>query len=181
MATFATVFALIFVAELPGKTTFATILLAARAHPWKVFLGACAAFTIHVAIAVFAGSLLALLPARPLQAAVGAVFLALAVVLWREGGKTEPLPVHGGGFWKAFALIFVAQWGDPSQLATAALAAKYSAARVFVPATLAFWSIAGVASSLGHHSKARIPARALHRLAALVFAALGAGLLAHPR
>jgi len=99
------------------------------------------------------------------------------VVLWREGSRTEPLPARAGGFAGAFALVFVAQWGDPSQLATAALAARYSAAAVFAPATLAFWSIAGLASALGRHSKARVPAKLLHRAAAAVFAALGLILL----
>src|SRR5581483_3536739 len=116
-----------------GKTTFATILLAARSHPWKVFAGACAAFLVHVAIAVAAGGLLTRLPARPLQAAIGALFVALAVVLWRQGSRPMEADVKDGGFLKSFTLVFIAQWGDPSQLVTAALAAKYSAQAVFLP------------------------------------------------
>src|SRR5438045_3429256 len=119
-------FALVFVAELPGKTTFATLLMAARGEPWPVFLGAAGAFVLHTAIAVSAGAFLSGLPARPLQLAVGALFLVLAVLLWREeaSGLEKNTP---RGAASAFGLIFVAQWGDPSQLATAALAAKYGA------------------------------------------------------
>lgn len=175
---FFTVFALIFVAELPGKTTFATILLAARSHPFKVFLGACAAFALHVAIAVAAGRLLARMPAQALQSCVGTIFVALAYVLWREGSKDEKLHVaSSGGFQSAFALVFIAQWGDPSQLATAALAARYSPREVALPATLAFWTIAALASAVGHRAK-RIPAKLLHRAAAVVFLLLGLFLLA---
>jgi uncharacterized membrane protein len=40
-----------------------------------VFAGTAAAFTVHVALAIAAGSLLTLLPHRALQAIVGALFL----------------------------------------------------------------------------------------------------------
>lgn len=40
-----------------------------------MFAGTAAAFTVHVALAIAAGSLLTLLPHRALQAIVGALFL----------------------------------------------------------------------------------------------------------
>lgn len=181
----ASAYALIVVAELPGKTTFASFLMASRARPWPVFAGAAAGFVVHTAIAVAAGRLLGLLPARALHVGVGLLFLALAAVMWRE--DVEEAAEHGFSAQArfsstaaaAFGVIFVAQWGDPSQLATAALAARYAApAAVFVGAALGFWTVSGLAVLAGHFSKGRIDPRALNKVSAAVFAAVGAGLLA---
>jgi putative Ca2+/H+ antiporter (TMEM165/GDT1 family) len=48
-------FPIIFLGELPDKTMFASLLLSTRGRPVQVWLGAAAAFTVHVAIAVSAG------------------------------------------------------------------------------------------------------------------------------
>lgn len=175
----ASTFALVFVAELPGKTTFATLLLAARGKAWPVFLGAAAAFTIHSAIAVAAGSLLALLPRRPVEIAAGAVFALLSILLWREkmdvGRPTEDQRSH---FTKAFGLIFMTQWGDPSQLATAACAARFgSPIPVFLAATGALWAVSGLAAFIGHHSGKTIHPAILQKIAAGVLAAVGLALV----
>lgn len=177
-------YALIFVAELPGKTTFASLLMASRARPWPVFLGAAAAFVVHTVIAVAAGSLIGLLPARAVHVAVGLLFLGLAVVMWRE--KVEDAADKGFSVQTrfastaatAFGVIFFAQWGDPTQLATAALAAKYSApVSVFLSAVAALWTVSGLAVVVGHYSKGRLDPRVLPKIAALIFAAAGLALL----
>ena len=59
---FATVYGVIFFAELPDKTALAALVLATRHRPLPVFLGASLAFTLQSIIAVAAGSLLAQLP-----------------------------------------------------------------------------------------------------------------------
>src|SRR3954449_2616115 len=88
-AIIATVFGLIFVAELPDKTAVAGLVLGTR-YPWRwVFTGMAAAFLTHVVIAVAAGSLLTLLPRRPVEAVVAALFLLGAVLVWREGLEDE--------------------------------------------------------------------------------------------
>jgi hypothetical protein len=56
----ATCFAVVFVAELPDKTVLARPVLGTRYRAWFVFAGVAAAFTVHVGIAVSAGSLLLL-------------------------------------------------------------------------------------------------------------------------
>jgi putative Ca2+/H+ antiporter (TMEM165/GDT1 family) len=177
-------YALIFVAELPGKTTFASLLMASRARPWPVFAGASAAFVVHTVIAVAAGSVIGLLPARAVHVAAGLLFIGLGVMMWRE--KLEE-PADGGFSTQtrfastaatAFGVIFFAQWGDPTQLATAALAAKSAApAAVFVAATAALWTVSGLAVAVGHYSKGKLNPRALPKIAAVIFAAAGLALL----
>ena len=51
-------------AELPDKTVLACLILSSRYRPWYVFVGAAAAFTAQVVLAVAAGGALSLLPHR---------------------------------------------------------------------------------------------------------------------
>ncbi len=69
-----TVFALVFVAELPDKTMIATLIMGSRYRPVLVWLGASLAFFIHAVIAVAVGQLLQLLPHRWIEAVTALLF-----------------------------------------------------------------------------------------------------------
>ena len=84
-----TVFAVIFLLELPDKTALAALLLATRHRPLPVFFGTAAAFVIQSAVAVVAGSLLSLLPREPIRIGAGLLFLVMAAVLVRRNLRTE--------------------------------------------------------------------------------------------
>src|SRR5206468_3122345 len=126
--------------------------LATRHRPLPVFLGAAAAFVIQSAVAVAAGSLLGLLPREPIRIGAGVLFLVMATLLVRQnlmkrGESNDQHELereerrHRHPFVTAFTVVFVAEWGDLTQLATAALQARYqSAVVIFVSATLALWT-----------------------------------------
>src|SRR5580698_4613518 len=86
---FATVFGVIFIAELPDKTALAALVLATRHKPLPVFLGAALALTVQSVVAVAAGGILSLLPARPVHVGAGILFLVSAVVMWRRTGDDD--------------------------------------------------------------------------------------------
>jgi putative Ca2+/H+ antiporter (TMEM165/GDT1 family) len=90
LAVLGTVFGVVFVAELPDKTALASLVLGTRYRPGYVFAGASAAFALHVVLAVSAGSLLFLLPHRVMQAAVGVLFVAGAVLMLRRQEDDAP-------------------------------------------------------------------------------------------
>ena len=50
----AAVFPIIFLGELPDKTMFASLVLASRGQPRSVWVGAAAAFLVHVSVATTA-------------------------------------------------------------------------------------------------------------------------------
>lgn len=183
------VFALIFVGELPDKTAVAGLVLGTR-YPWRwAFAGIAAAFATHVIIAVAAGSLLNLLPRRPVEAVVAALFLLGAVLVYREGlvvdgrdeeGSAEPEDspgAEGAGFWRVaglgYGVIFVAEWGDLTQILTANLAAKYhDPLSVGIGATLGLWTV-GLLAILGGTTLLRLmPITWITRIAAVVMVAL---------
>jgi putative Ca2+/H+ antiporter (TMEM165/GDT1 family) len=149
-------FPVIFVAELPDKTMFASLLMATRGRPGHVWLGAAGAFVVHVAIATTLGvALFAVLPARAVDATVAVLFLLGAVYAWREGTKSEAdlarrEASRHGVVLTAFVVIFLAEWGDLTQIVTANLAAKYhSAISVAVGSVLALWTVAALAVASG--------------------------------
>jgi Ca2+/H+ antiporter, TMEM165/GDT1 family len=180
-----TVFTVIFLLELPDKTALAALLLATRHRALPVFLGAAAAFVIQSAVAILAGSLLSLLPRTPIRIGAGLLFLVMAALLIRrnlrkeEAAEQPTLEPEGGRpqrpFVTAFSVVFVAEWGDLTQLATAALQARYrDALVVFTAATLALWAVAAIAVGLGNRLGAWLPQRPLQLAAAgvMVLAAI---------
>jgi putative Ca2+/H+ antiporter (TMEM165/GDT1 family) len=187
-----TVFTVIFLLELPDKTALAALLLATRHRPLPVLLGAAAAFVIQSAVAVLAGSLLSLLPREPIRIGAGLLFLLMAALLIRRNLRKDEVDEaravereearHRRPFVTAFSVVFVAEWGDLTQLATAALQARYQQpVIVFVAATLALWAVSAIAVVLGNRLGAWIPERPLQLAAAgvmvLVAVALISGLL----
>jgi putative Ca2+/H+ antiporter (TMEM165/GDT1 family) len=175
------VFGVVFVAELPDKTALAALVLATKYRPLSVFLGAALALTVQSVVAVAAGGLFALLPARPVHIGAGVLFFLFAVMMWRrkgddEGGVKELVePTFFRAFASVFGVIFLAEWGDLTQLATAALAARYAAPiAVFVGATLALWAVTAIAVMAGHRLGKVLDPEKTKKVAAVIFAGLGA-------
>jgi Ca2+/H+ antiporter, TMEM165/GDT1 family len=151
-----TVFALIFVAELPDKTMIAILIMGSRYRPLTVWIGATTAFTFHVAVAVAIGRLLQLLPHRWVEGVTALLFAAGAAYLLfvpekkdTEKGEEEadqaPKGLHTAA--AAFVVILVGEFGDLTQILTANLAAKYhSALSVFIGALVGLGSAAAVAA-----------------------------------
>jgi putative Ca2+/H+ antiporter (TMEM165/GDT1 family) len=197
VAVLFTTFGLIFIGELPDKTAIASLVLGTR-YPWLwAFTGIAAAFLTHVLIAVTAGSLISLAPHRVVEAVVGVIFLVGAFILWREGDEDEEeieseleselegeLAADSGeqapsvGFWKVaslgYGVIFLAEWGDITQILTANLAAKYhDPLSVAVGATLALWAV-GLIAILGGKTLLKVlPIKWITRVAAVIMIGFG--------
>jgi Ca2+/H+ antiporter, TMEM165/GDT1 family len=185
---FGTVFVVIFVAELPDKTAIAALVLATRYKPLPVFFGAALALTVQSIIAIAAGGLLALLPARPVHVGAGVLFLVSAAVMWHRKGEDSVEPRKNTEsaaapsclrmLVSAFGVVFVAEWGDLTQLGTAALAARYrSPVIVFCSATLALWTVTAIAVLIGNRAGALMDPNVTKRVAAAIFAFLGLTLI----
>jgi putative Ca2+/H+ antiporter (TMEM165/GDT1 family) len=182
LAAGAIAFAVVLLVELPDKTLVATLVLSTRYRPRPVLLGVAAAFAVQSVIAVSAGGLLHLLPKWALEAAVAVLFGIGAALLLREGfGEPEHIDIDehaaraAAPFWRvvltSFGVIFAAEWGDASQLATAALAARLgSPVYVGLGAWVALTVVAGIAVVAGRLIVRRVPVRMVHRVAGVLFA-----------
>jgi putative Ca2+/H+ antiporter (TMEM165/GDT1 family) len=173
-------FGVVFLAELPDKTALAGLMLGTRYRASYVFAGVAAAFAVHVALAVAAGSVLTLLPHRLVQAVVGVLFLAGALMLLLkkddDGEETVKAPADQS-FWKVsgagFMLILVAEFGDLTQIMTANLAARYdNPVSVGIGAVLALWAVAGIGIVGGRTLMRYVPLRLITKIAACLMLAL---------
>src|ERR1700756_1488603 len=171
-------------AEIPDKTILACLILSSRYRPIVVFGGAAAAFLVQVVIAVAAGGALSLLPHHIVEACAAAAFLAGAVLLWRQKEDKDEDEEEdtgrdgmGSGVWPvfgtAFAVVFLAEFGDLTQFLTVSLAARFhDPISVGIGATLALWVAAAVAVTLGWRVLKLIPMHWLTRGAAVVMVVL---------
>ena len=180
-------FGIIFVAELPDKTALAALILAVRYRARDVIAGAWLAFLVQTLIAVAAGSLFTLLPATPIRIASGLGFLVFAAVAYfrdehaEEEEERERIArgVTKRPIWLvSFLVIFAAEWGDLTQLATAALVAHSERPiSVGLGALLALWAVTVVAALSGS-SLVRFPTPSLLKVVSVVlFTVIGAIIL----
>jgi putative Ca2+/H+ antiporter (TMEM165/GDT1 family) len=185
-------FGLVMAVELPDKTLVATLILTTRFRAFPVFAGVCAAFAVQCVIAVLFGSFLTILPDTILAAAVAVLFGLGAFMLLREGFAPGADGMEDGvrsgpaalSFVRSavtsFGVLFAAEWGDASQLATASLAAKLgNPLAVGLGAFVALVSAAGLAVFIGHKVRSRIRPKLIQRGAGFVFAAFSLVALAH--
>jgi Ca2+/H+ antiporter, TMEM165/GDT1 family len=180
-AAAATCFGLVFPAELPDKTALASLLLGSKYRPGYVFTGVAAAFAVHVLLALIAGSLLHLLPHRILSIIVAVLFGLGAVVLIRgrkeadetvkEGEETPPTFLRVA--LTSFLVIFLAEFGDLTQILIVDLAAKYhDPLAVGAGSWLALIAVAGLALAGGRGLLRLIPARTITLIGAAAMAVL---------
>jgi putative Ca2+/H+ antiporter (TMEM165/GDT1 family) len=119
------------------------------------------------------GSLAARLPPNFIRYLAAAMFFGFG--LWLLFSKVEPdarqAPLSKNrALVQAFALVFLAELGDATQLGTAALVARLDDRwSVYAGSTLALCTVAALAVSIGGTVGARIPKRALRRSAGALF------------
>jgi len=183
LALFGTVFGIIFVAELPDKTALAALVLATRHRALPVFLGASIALSVQSVVAVALGSLLAKLPNHYVHVGSGVLFVICAVVMWlRKGDDEADDHKDAQGFWRSlwtvFVVVFIAEWGDLTQIGTAALQAKYHAWTIVMPAAIAaLWAVAAIAVFVGNRAGKLLDPKVTQKVAAVLFVLVGIALL----
>jgi putative Ca2+/H+ antiporter (TMEM165/GDT1 family) len=155
--------------------------MATRGRPVQVWIGAAGAFVVHVVIAVTIGvALFAILPRRAVDAVVAGAFLVGAAYAWWESRRgDEPhsarRPTGHGAILTAFVVIFVAEWGDLTQILTANLAAKYhSPFSVGLGSVLALWAVAAIAVASGQTLLRFVKISTIRKVTAVVLVALAA-------
>jgi Ca2+/H+ antiporter, TMEM165/GDT1 family len=184
LAVVLTTFVVIFPAELPDKSMFASLVLGTRFRPLPVFVGVAVAFAVHVVIAVSIGAVFSLLPERLVLFVVAVLFAGGSALLLLGNGDEEAegaaeasravadqRPVRVA--LASFGVVFLGEWGDITQITTANLAARYhDPVSVGVGAVLALWSVSGLALTVGRGLLKRIPTRLVRRLTGVVLALL---------
>jgi putative Ca2+/H+ antiporter (TMEM165/GDT1 family) len=184
LTTMALVFGAIFLVELPDKTFIATLVMSTRFRPLLVWIGVGLAFLVQTLVAVVAGGLLATLPTTPVQLVAIAMFLIGGVILLKgaagadaEEAETEEefaeksnRQVRG---WQivsmCFGIIFLAEWGDLSQLLTASMVLKYGEpVSVFLGAWAALLAVSALGAALGRTLLTKMKLSTIRRIGGAV-------------
>ena len=183
----ASTFLLIFVAELADKSRMVGLILASTyRRPWPVFWGMTLAYAVLDGGAVLAGGWLhASLAPRLVYLGTGALFVGLgaAVFVWAEEaeeGARRWLDKAGkwGPFAVSFAAVAVAEMGDRTQLAVAALSAESGRAlTVFAAALSALAFLNALTVALGGWLSERLDMAKVHKAGGALFIVLGLALL----
>ncbi|MGA7833795.1 MAG: TMEM165/GDT1 family protein [Acidimicrobiales bacterium] len=185
IGAFLGVFALIFLLELPDKTMIATIVMSTRARPSSIVVGASSAFIVQMGIAVGAGGLLTLLPVHVKDVIVAVLFLggAAYLLLTREEteedvGEREAASEHPSTRLKetatAFSVIFIAEFGDLTQIQAANLTVKtHQPLEVFLAASLALVCVSFLGAYGGRALQRFVPLRIIRYGGGLIFLGLG--------
>lgn len=176
---------LVFLAELGDKTQLVALGLGARHRLVPVLAGVALAYALTNLLSVVLGSLLdAALPTRAIGIGGGVLFLGFSAWNLRaapDDEEQEDRGVAGAGLrivLSVAAAMFVAELGDKTMLATAALAAQGNPMLVWIGATIGIILSGFAGVFVGRATGARVPERTLRYGSSLLFAAFGAVLIA---
>jgi putative Ca2+/H+ antiporter (TMEM165/GDT1 family) len=170
-------------AEIGDKTQLLTLLLASRFRkPWPLVAGILVATLVNHAIAGAVGAWVAReVGEQAMRWILGLSFIAMAawmLVPDKLEDDEGALKKHGGVFLTTAVVFFLVEIGDKTQIATVALAARFeSLVAVVVGTTLGMMLANAPVAFFGDALAKRVPVRTVHVIAALVFAALGIGVL----
>jgi putative Ca2+/H+ antiporter (TMEM165/GDT1 family) len=172
-------FALVALAEIGDKSQLVCMTLSARHRGTPVVIGAVAAFAVLNLLAVlFGAAVAAWLPEWLVTLAVAVLFAGFGISALRyteadEDEEVEEKPGHGIVV-TTFLMIFLAEFGDKTQIAVAGLGSTGEPSAVWAGATvaLAMTSLLGVLA--GRKLLNRLPLSWIHRISGVFFLLLAA-------
>jgi len=178
---FVLVFAVIGGFELFDRTSFALIVLAARARPLPTWAGGAAAFVASTIVAVTVGATLAaaLGPSRVgwLRVAGGSFLIAYALwsYLYPEVEKELEAGTRArSAFFAAFLTIFLLELGDTTQIFEIVFVTDWGWLIVLAAGSLALVTVAAWDVFLGQRLGARVEPDVMRRVVVVVLLVVGA-------
>jgi putative Ca2+/H+ antiporter (TMEM165/GDT1 family) len=170
-------------AEMGDKTQLLSLVLAARfKKPWPIIWGILAATLLNHALAGAVGSwVMAAAGPDVMRWVLGVSFIAMAgwMLIPDKLDDEDAVPKRQFGvFFTTTWAFFLAEMGDKTQIATVALGAQYEPLVAVVAGTTLGMMLANApVVFFGDAITRRVPIKAVHVVAALIFLALGVGVL----
>jgi putative Ca2+/H+ antiporter (TMEM165/GDT1 family) len=183
---------LITISEIGDKTFFIAMLLAMRHSRRLVFIGVVAALAAMTVLSVLMGQVASLLPKAQVHIAEIVLFIGFGGKLLYDASRMSAMAIceevqdakatidqsaclaaKRGVVMQAFALTFVAEWGDRTQLATVALAASNHPWGLTAGAILGHAICAAIAVVGGRMVAGRISEKILTALGGVLFLIFG--------
>jgi Ca2+/H+ antiporter, TMEM165/GDT1 family len=170
--------------EMGDKTQLLALMLAARFRAPRPIIAGILVATLanHAGAAALGAWLTRLVDPQWMRWLLGGSFLAVALwMLIPDRADDEAEGRTGGGlgvFGVTTLAFFLAEMGDKTQIATVMLAARFDAIVAVTAGTTLGMMVANVpAVLLGERIVKLVPIAWVHRIAALIFAAIGTAIL----
>lgn len=174
LAPATTSFVLIVAAEMGDKSQLVCMTLASRHRAMPVLWGAVAAFALLNALAVVFGAAIAhWLPDTVIAMAVALLFVAFGIQSLRSGAAADDgeLKEQSGRsvFLNTLVLIAIAEFGDKTQLAVAALGSTAAPAAIWLGATAALALTSAIGIWAGRALLQKMSLGLLHKISGVIF------------
>lgn len=179
LPAFGASYLMIALAEIGDKSQLVIMTLAARHRALPVVIGAIAAFCLLNLLAVlFGAALAAWLPEWLVASVVAILFAIFGIQSLRQSTIPDNTEIEEKSdrsvLLSSFMLIFLAEFGDKTQIAVAGLASTASGTAIWVGATLALATTSLLGAFAGARWLKRLPVNALHRASGIFFLILAA-------
>ncbi len=163
-------------AEIGDKTQLSVLLLSSRTRKYaQLLLGVMLAFLIVDGIAILVGAwLTSIIPVHIIKLVSGAIFVIFGIMILRgkeENAESDQSPKNA--FVSGFSVIFLAEWGDKTQIASALFAAEYNPWMVLIGVMTALTALSIMAIYLGRFISGRIDKKVITKIAGSVFILIG--------
>ncbi len=175
LAAAAAAFVSVFIAEFGDKSQLVCLTMACRHRPLAVLAGAMTAMGLVLGLAVGLGSVIAeAVPHTPVAVLSGLFFIAVGLYTYFRGRDEFEECTGRAGYFQTLGMIFLAEFGDKTQLAVFFLAASFNyPLAVFGGAMLAMLVNHALAVYMGSRFISKINPRYVRIASALLFAAVG--------
>ncbi len=163
-------------AEMGDKTQLSILLLSSRTKEYfKLLLGVVLAFLIVDGVAIMLGSWITnIVPAHILKLVSAAIFIGFGLLILKGSREEEEGEASfKNPFISGFTMIFLSEWGDKTQIASALFAVEYDPWMVLIGVMTALTLLSIMAIYLGRFISGKIDRRLITRIAGVVFIIIG--------
>jgi putative Ca2+/H+ antiporter (TMEM165/GDT1 family) len=168
-------------AEMGDKTQLSILLLSSRTREYfRLLLGVMLAFLLADGFAILVGSWVTnVIPVHLVKLASGLVFILFGILILK-GDQDEVAESNLSAkraFVSGFTMIFLSEWGDKTQIASALFATEYNPQMVFIGVMIALLLLSIMAIFLGKYLSSRIDRKVITRIGGVVFLLIGLSFL----
>jgi putative Ca2+/H+ antiporter (TMEM165/GDT1 family) len=163
-------------AEMGDKTQLSILLLSSRTKEYfQLLLGVMLAFLLADGFAILVGSwVTTVIPLHMLKIVSGAVFVIYGILILRsKEEETASNLSPKNAFVSGFSLIFISEWGDKTQIASALFAIEYNPWMVMIGVMSALAVLSLLAIYLGGFISGKVDRRAITKVAGMIFILIG--------
>ncbi|MHC1686617.1 MAG: TMEM165/GDT1 family protein [Methanothrix sp.] len=164
-------------AEMGDKTQLSILLLSSRTREYAQLLaGVMLAFLLADGFAILVGSWVTnVIPVHLVKLISGGVFVLFGLLILKGDKDEEEVSNLSpkNAFISGFTMIFLSEWGDKTQIASALFATEYNPWMVFLGVMAALLILSIMAVYLGRFLAGKIDRRVITKVAGVVFLLIG--------